>query len=74
MHVSLLLSCSDESELLDKMPLVMRIAIAMDINLTTFQKIALFQVPQPALCPKLKARACFKEMRNDIKLKMNAKW
>jgi len=30
---------SDESELLDKMPLVMRTAIAVDINLTTFQKI-----------------------------------
>lgn len=38
------LSFSDESELLDKMPLVMRIAIAVDINLATFQKIALFQV------------------------------
>ncbi|XP_035512408.1 cyclic nucleotide-gated cation channel beta-3-like [Morone saxatilis] len=34
----------DESELLDKMPLVMRTAIAVDINLSTFQKIALFQV------------------------------
>ena len=34
----------DESELLDKMPLVMRMAIAVDINLATFQKIALFQV------------------------------
>ncbi|TNN72228.1 Cyclic nucleotide-gated cation channel beta-3 [Liparis tanakae] len=33
----------DESELLDKMPLVMRTAIAVDINLSTFQKIALFQ-------------------------------
>uniref|UniRef100_A0A1A8Q797 Cyclic nucleotide gated channel beta 3 n=1 Tax=Nothobranchius pienaari TaxID=704102 RepID=A0A1A8Q797_9TELE len=33
----------DESELLDKMPLVMRTAIAVDINLATFQKIALFQ-------------------------------
>uniref|UniRef100_A0A3Q3B5R1 Cyclic nucleotide-gated cation channel beta-3-like n=1 Tax=Kryptolebias marmoratus TaxID=37003 RepID=A0A3Q3B5R1_KRYMA len=33
----------DESELLDKMPLVMKIAIAVDINLSTFQKIALFQ-------------------------------
>ncbi|XP_061877669.1 cyclic nucleotide-gated cation channel beta-3-like isoform X2 [Entelurus aequoreus] len=33
----------DESELLDKMPLVMRTAIAMDINLTTFQKIDLFK-------------------------------
>ncbi|KAM4534066.1 cyclic nucleotide-gated channel beta-3 [Odontesthes bonariensis] len=33
----------DESELLDKMPLVMRVAIAVDINLSTFQKIALFQ-------------------------------
>uniref|UniRef100_A0A671UL73 Cyclic nucleotide gated channel subunit beta 3, tandem duplicate 1 n=1 Tax=Sparus aurata TaxID=8175 RepID=A0A671UL73_SPAAU len=33
----------DESELLDKMPLVMRTAIAVDVNLTTFQKIALFQ-------------------------------
>uniref|UniRef100_A0A1A8JDU0 Cyclic nucleotide gated channel beta 3 n=2 Tax=Nothobranchius kuhntae TaxID=321403 RepID=A0A1A8JDU0_NOTKU len=33
----------DESELLDTMPLVMRIAIAVDINLATFQKIALFQ-------------------------------
>uniref|UniRef100_I3JAN0 Cyclic nucleotide gated channel subunit beta 3, tandem duplicate 1 n=1 Tax=Oreochromis niloticus TaxID=8128 RepID=I3JAN0_ORENI len=33
----------DESELLDKMPLVMRIAIAVDVNLATFQKIALFQ-------------------------------
>ncbi|XP_042366610.1 cyclic nucleotide-gated cation channel beta-3-like [Plectropomus leopardus] len=33
----------DESELLDKMPLVMKTAIAVDINLTTFQKIALFQ-------------------------------
>ncbi|PWA24993.1 hypothetical protein CCH79_00016008 [Gambusia affinis] len=33
----------DEMELLDKMPLVMRIAIAVDINLATFQKIQLFQ-------------------------------
>ncbi|XP_053269040.1 cyclic nucleotide-gated cation channel beta-3 [Pleuronectes platessa] len=33
----------DESELLDKMPLVMRTAIAVDINLTTFQKIELFK-------------------------------
>ncbi|KAL6098044.1 cngb3 [Pungitius sinensis] len=33
----------DESELLDKMPLVMKTAIAVDINLSTFQKIALFQ-------------------------------
>ncbi|XP_054893548.1 cyclic nucleotide-gated cation channel beta-3-like [Poeciliopsis prolifica] len=33
----------DETELLDKMPLVMRIAIAVDINLATFQKIQLFQ-------------------------------
>ncbi|XP_035855505.1 cyclic nucleotide-gated cation channel beta-3 isoform X3 [Sander lucioperca] len=33
----------DESELLDKLPLVMRTAIAVDINLSTFQKIALFQ-------------------------------
>uniref|UniRef100_A0A3Q2Y7D4 Cyclic nucleotide-gated cation channel beta-3-like n=1 Tax=Hippocampus comes TaxID=109280 RepID=A0A3Q2Y7D4_HIPCM len=33
----------DESELLDKLPLVMRTAIAVDINLATFQKIALFQ-------------------------------
>ncbi|KAK5850107.1 hypothetical protein PBY51_014386 [Eleginops maclovinus] len=33
----------DESELLDKMPLVMKIAIAVDINMSTFQKIALFQ-------------------------------
>ncbi|KAM6908073.1 cyclic nucleotide-gated channel beta-3-like [Lycodopsis pacificus] len=33
----------NESELLDSMPLVMKTAIAVDINLTTFQKIALFQ-------------------------------
>ncbi|XP_031440321.2 cyclic nucleotide-gated cation channel beta-3-like [Clupea harengus] len=33
----------DESELLDKMPLVMKTAIAVDINLTTFQKIELFK-------------------------------
>uniref|UniRef100_A0A8C5HC87 Cyclic nucleotide-gated cation channel beta-3-like n=1 Tax=Gouania willdenowi TaxID=441366 RepID=A0A8C5HC87_GOUWI len=33
----------DEAELLDKMPLVMRTAIAVDVNLATFQKIALFQ-------------------------------
>ncbi|XP_061778279.1 cyclic nucleotide-gated cation channel beta-3-like [Nerophis ophidion] len=33
----------DESELLDKMPLVMRTAIAIDINLSTFQKIDLFK-------------------------------
>ncbi|XP_062297906.1 cyclic nucleotide-gated cation channel beta-3-like [Scomber scombrus] len=33
----------DEGELLDKMPLVMKTAIAVDINLGTFQKIALFQ-------------------------------
>ncbi|XP_061613714.1 cyclic nucleotide-gated cation channel beta-3-like isoform X4 [Phyllopteryx taeniolatus] len=33
----------DESELLEKMPLVMRTAIAVDINLTTFQKIDLFK-------------------------------
>ncbi|XP_077480467.1 cyclic nucleotide-gated channel beta-3-like [Stigmatopora argus] len=33
----------DESELLDKMPLVMRTAIAVDVNLATFQKIELFK-------------------------------
>ncbi|KAM4544072.1 cyclic nucleotide-gated channel beta-3-like [Fundulus diaphanus] len=33
----------DESELLEKMPLVMRTAIAVDINLATFQKIELFK-------------------------------
>ncbi|KAL6488674.1 hypothetical protein MHYP_G00024150 [Metynnis hypsauchen] len=33
----------DESELLEQMPLVMRTAIAVDINLTTFQKIDLFK-------------------------------
>ncbi|XP_039983452.1 cyclic nucleotide-gated cation channel beta-3 [Xiphias gladius] len=33
----------DETELLDKMPLVMKTAIAVDVNLATFQKIALFQ-------------------------------
>uniref|UniRef100_A0A3Q2QYF0 Cyclic nucleotide-gated cation channel beta-3-like n=1 Tax=Fundulus heteroclitus TaxID=8078 RepID=A0A3Q2QYF0_FUNHE len=33
----------DESELLEKMPLVMRTAIAVDINLATFQKIDLFK-------------------------------
>ncbi|KAM6971504.1 cyclic nucleotide-gated channel beta-3-like [Tautogolabrus adspersus] len=33
----------DESELLDKMPLVMKTAIAVDINLSTFQKIDLFK-------------------------------
>ncbi|CAK6951947.1 cyclic nucleotide-gated cation channel beta-3-like [Scomber scombrus] len=33
----------DEGELLDKMPLVMRTAIAVDINLSTFQKIELFK-------------------------------
>ncbi|XP_067108278.1 cyclic nucleotide-gated channel beta-3 [Osmerus mordax] len=33
----------DESELLDQMPLVMRTAIAVDVNLTTFQKIDLFK-------------------------------
>lgn len=35
---------SDESELLEQMPLVMRTAIAVDINLATFQKIDLFKV------------------------------
>ena len=34
----------DEGELLDSMPLVMKTAIAVDINLTTFQKIDLFKV------------------------------
>ncbi|XP_023648664.1 cyclic nucleotide-gated channel beta-3-like isoform X1 [Paramormyrops kingsleyae] len=33
----------DESELLEQMPLVMRTAIAVDINLSTFQKIDLFK-------------------------------
>ncbi|KTF75127.1 hypothetical protein cypCar_00043135, partial [Cyprinus carpio] len=33
----------DEFELLEKMPLVMRTAIAVDINLATFQKIDLFK-------------------------------
>nr|XP_023648672.1 cyclic nucleotide-gated cation channel beta-3-like [Paramormyrops kingsleyae] len=33
----------DESELLEQMPLVMRTAIAVDINLSTFQKIELFK-------------------------------
>ncbi|KAK7123511.1 hypothetical protein R3I93_021821 [Phoxinus phoxinus] len=33
----------DESVLLEQMPLVMRTAIAVDINLTTFQKIDLFK-------------------------------
>ncbi len=37
-------SFSDESELLEQMPLVMRTAIAVDINLATFQKIDLFKV------------------------------
>lgn len=31
------------------MPLVMRVAIAVDINLATFQKIDLFKVPCPSL-------------------------
>lgn len=43
----------DESELLDKMPLVMKTAIAVDINLSTFQKIALFQVTLKSLCPPI---------------------
>ena len=38
------MSSADESELLDKMPMVMRTAIAVDINMATFQKIVLFQV------------------------------
>lgn len=42
---STILRLIDESELLDKMPLVMRTAIAVDINLATFQKIDLFKVP-----------------------------
>ncbi|XP_048123101.1 cyclic nucleotide-gated cation channel beta-3, partial [Alosa alosa] len=33
----------DEGELLDRMPLVMKTAIAVDINLATFQKIDLFK-------------------------------
>uniref|UniRef100_A0A8C9V250 Cyclic nucleotide gated channel subunit beta 3 n=1 Tax=Scleropages formosus TaxID=113540 RepID=A0A8C9V250_SCLFO len=33
----------DESELLEQMPLVMRTAIAVDVNLSTFQKIDLFK-------------------------------
>ncbi|KAA0704702.1 Cyclic nucleotide-gated cation channel beta-3 [Triplophysa tibetana] len=33
----------DESELLEQMPLVMRTAIAVDVNLATFQKIDLFK-------------------------------
>ncbi|KAJ8276902.1 hypothetical protein GJAV_G00069180 [Gymnothorax javanicus] len=33
----------DESELLEQMPIVMRTAIAVDINLATFQKIDLFK-------------------------------
>lgn len=48
--MSISMSSPDESELLDKMPLVMRTAIAVDINLTTFQKIALFQVTKYSLC------------------------
>ncbi len=43
-EISMSVSSPDESELLDKMPLVMRTAIAVDVNLATFQKIALFQV------------------------------
>ncbi len=35
---------TDESVLLENMPLVMRTAIAVDINLVTFQKIDLFKV------------------------------
>ncbi len=46
---------ADESELLDKMPLVMKIAIAVDINLATFQKIALFQVNQHSLRPLVRS-------------------
>lgn len=45
---------SDESELLDKMPLVMKTAIAVDINMATFQKIALFQVKQSFLTIELR--------------------
>jgi len=52
-YVEVSLSSPDESELLDKMPLVMRTAIAVDINLTTFQKIALFQVSQQSPRPPM---------------------
>ncbi|KAM6953118.1 LOW QUALITY PROTEIN: cyclic nucleotide-gated channel beta-3 [Aplochiton taeniatus] len=49
----------DESELLEKMPLVMRTAIATDINLATFQKIALFQ-------------GCDKQMMVDMLLRLKS--
>ncbi|XP_034022700.1 cyclic nucleotide-gated cation channel beta-3-like [Thalassophryne amazonica] len=49
----------DESELLEKMPLVMRTAIAVDINLATFQKIALFQ-------------GCEKQMLVDMLLRLKS--
>lgn len=45
------MSSPDESELLDALPVVMKTAIAVDINLSTFQKIALFQVTWHFLCP-----------------------
>ncbi|KAM6953119.1 cyclic nucleotide-gated channel beta-3-like [Aplochiton taeniatus] len=49
----------DESELLEQMPLVMRTAIATDINLATFQKIALFQ-------------GCDKQMMVDMLLRLKS--
>lgn len=55
----------DESELLDKMPLVMRTAIAVDINLTTFQKIDLFKVPFPVLTAHNNIAYCSLDMKSN---------
>ena len=58
---------SDESELLDKMPLVMRTAIAVDINLSTFQKIDLFKVP-PSKDPTAHRTTGTMQFGHEIKL------
>ena len=75
---------SDESELLDKMPLVMRTAIAVDINLATFQKIDLFKVaPQrlghtPAVPVQLRLthvrfpQGCDQQMLVDMLLRLKS--
>ena len=54
----------DESELLDKMPLVMRTAIAVDINLSTFQKIDLFKVPLQDTTNTVKQAYCSLDIKS----------
>ncbi|KAK2886256.1 hypothetical protein Q8A73_020202 [Channa argus] len=64
----------DESELLDKMPLVMRSAITVDINLTTFQKFIFPSCKRKSNQSKTRCKldGCDQQMSVDVLLRLKS--